>query len=297
MRGVGVPTACRRVASTLAATVLACLCLAALPAASSADLTIRLMFLETNELLTLVIGGDEAANQITVTCTGGVVAVDGVALVNRSSGQHMPCGGSGAPQAISIDGEGGNDTIDVSQVSPQAGFTALRAAPVINGEAGANTIVGSPLPDSVNQNEDSRGALGDTIYGNGGGDELWGTPGPDKIYGGAGNDVIHPLEGADVVYAGPGNDGVEGETFDHVRDRFYGEAGNDELFGGAGADLLDGGPGNDFIEGKGGNDTLIGGPGKDALYGEGGNDTLIGGPGHDSLSGGGGRNRLVPGPQ
>jgi Ca2+-binding RTX toxin-like protein len=284
---------------------LAGVCLALLASGADAQITVKLEFTENN-LWELNILSDEAGDRIVLSCANNLVLLNNQSLVNHA-GQYMACADPVAPQSIHIYGEGGDDTIDTSGVSPQAGFSSLVLprkgaqsfrAVSLDGGSGKNTLVGGPLPEEFNQQADSGQHAADVVYGNGGSDEIVGTAGDDKLYGGPGSDVIQPGAGSDIARGGPGSDAISGEgTFDRSHDRFYGEGGNDELFGGVGNDLLDGGAGRDFIYARAGNDTLIGGSGNDALYGEGGNDSLIGGPGHDTLIGGPGHNRLVPGPQ
>jgi Ca2+-binding RTX toxin-like protein len=176
---------------------------------------------------------------------------------------------------------------------------------VVTGTAGFDTI-------------DCRGARkGLTIYGMGGGDDIWGTKARDVIWG------DHPSTPAGScaapnsvrVWAGAGDDTVHGSVCGATVE---GEAGNDEIVseggwvalqGGAGADTLDaraaspiantsgpayawGGPGDDHIlagaiglDGRGdeGNDVLEGGAGDDLFEGGAGDDTLSGNGGNDSL--------------
>jgi Ca2+-binding RTX toxin-like protein len=283
----------------LALTCTVC-ALAALAGASAASAAVASRFeIDEEGLILLVIHGDESADHITVSCAGGSVAVNGTLLPNRvTTGEHIPCGGTGAPQKIEIYGEGGDDTIDTSAMSRQQ-FTSLLPvlvdiySLVLDGGAGHNTLIGGPIEEQMNSQADGGNPAGDVISAGAGNDKIWGTEGNDTISGGPGEDGIEPLGGSDVVHGGPGADHIYEEAIYHGNARLYGEGGNDEITGGAGNDLIEGGPGNDYLIGHGGNDRILGGPGKDYLSGEGGNDVLIGGPGHDTLSGGAGHNRLV----
>ncbi|WP_243368076.1 calcium-binding protein [Microvirga solisilvae] len=76
----------------------------------------------------------------------------------------------------------------------------------------------------------------DTIYGNGGHDEIIDDLGNDKIYGGSGNDTLDSGFGSDYLNGGTGND------------VFRALEANDTIIGGAG---------NDFIETGSGRDTVI----------------------------------------
>ncbi|HXD54078.1 MAG TPA: calcium-binding protein [Solirubrobacteraceae bacterium] len=286
-----------------------CLAVASLlaPAQSAAageGLKIEYERSEETNLLTLTIHGTAGPDEIVLSCKEGLVAVDGKAIEKTNTGQTMPCGAAygtapiPGPQAITVDGEAGNDRIDVSAATKAAGFAQLAGYQgttelQIFGGPGADTEIGGPEGERFNAPEEEAPGGGDRIEGAGGRDEIAGTSEADVIFGGAGNDQIKPGGGADVVHGGPGNDGIDGEGVTSHGDRYYGDAGNDIMFGGFGNDYLNGGPGNDELGGAAGNDRLIGGPGKDLLNGEGGNDVLIGGPGRDFLDGGPGRNRLT----
>jgi Ca2+-binding RTX toxin-like protein len=76
-------------------------------------------------------------------------------------------------------------------------------------------------------------------------------------------------------------------------DNLSGTEGNDRLFGANGDDVLQGFGGNDFLQGGNGNDTLFGGDGNDTLQGSNGSDTLDGGAGLDILTGGNGPDTFV----
>jgi hypothetical protein len=95
-----------------------------------------------------------------------------------------------------------------------------------------------------------------TISGNGLGNVLNGTPGPDIICGKGGPDVIRGRGGADIIRAGTGADIV------------YGGNGPDTIQGGNGPDTLRGGSGPDTITGGGGVDFANGGAGVDACVAE-----------------------------
>lgn len=111
----------------------------------------------------------------------------------------------------------------------------------------------------------------DTVYGEGGNDEIYTAAGADKIDGGSGDDTI---------YAGAGSDNVKGGAGD---DEINGEAGADTLYGGDGNDTIasdhdaytDTNPTDaDILYGGNGNDYLVAGIGADKMYGEAGDDTL-----------------------
>jgi Ca2+-binding RTX toxin-like protein len=114
--------------------------------------------------------------------------------------------------------------------------------------------------------------------------------GNDTLLGGPGGNLIDGGDGNDSILAGEGNDTVNGGS---GNDTIDGEKGDDSVNGGDGDDSLLGGGQNDTLSGGAGSDRLIGESGDDLLEGGAGDDFLDGGPGDDLLDGGGGNNRLT----
>lgn len=112
-----------------------------------------------------------------------------------------------------------------------------------------------------------------TITGDAGDNTLNGTPGADVIVGLGGSDTINGAGGADRICGGDGNDIINGGG---GKDNLNGEAGNDRVVGGPGADKIVGGDGNDTLSGQGGDDNLNGGLGTDNTAGGLGTDTCVG---------------------
>jgi Ca2+-binding RTX toxin-like protein len=165
----------------------------------------------------------------------------------------------------------------------------------IDGGAGADTIIGS--------------ALSESLYGNAGNDVLRGANGIDNLYGSTGTDL---LDGGD------GNDQLNGQDDD---DLLIGGLGNDQLDGGAGRDTASyagatgavtvvlaasgsystGAAGNDTLNnienvvGSNFNDQLTGDAADNNLSGGAGADTLYGGDGNDTLDGGADGDRMYGG--
>jgi Ca2+-binding RTX toxin-like protein len=140
-------------------------------------------------------------------------------------------------------------------------------------------------------------ALGCTIVGTAGDDNLVGTNGDDRICGLGGDNHMDGLGGVDSIIGGPGTDIIHGGS---EVDFIYGQGGADLLFGDDGDDNIFGGGGEDFIIGGIGNDTLFGGPENDddfiigddfetcahSTSGPGSNDDeIFGGGGNDNLHG------------
>ena len=190
------------------------------------------------------------------------------------------------------------------------------------------TVVGTAGHDTIDCSG-QRKAM--TIIGNGGGDQITGTPAADSIYGsspgtteicdqangagstitgGAGADVIYGSVCGAFVRGGPGNDRM---TAIGGPNTFDGEDGDDTLdlrgttaftwqsdsgaqgFGGAGNDtILFGDLGGHGI-GDAGNDHLVGGAAPDWLEGSDGDDSLEGNGGADRIEGGPGVDQLLGG--
>lgn len=192
---------------------------------------------------------------------------------------------------------------------------------IANGDAGDNTIVGTPAGDTINGGDGN-----DSLYGEAGADKLNGDNGNDVLVGGLGNDRLDGGAGYDSLYGGDGNDYLDGGI---NGDQMYGGTGNDvyivdnvndranEVVGegydvvranvtytmtlGIEALELQGtanfrGTGNaeaNRMIGNGGHNTLDGLGGADVLSGGAGNDTLIGGTGNDNQTGGAGVDTFV----
>jgi len=116
----------------------------------------------------------------------------------------------------------------------------------IQGTAGDDVIVGTPLPDVV-----SLGAGNDRFSDLGSNDLVCGGGGHDILSGDAGNDLLDGGSGKDKIAGGPGDD------------RILGGDGNDEMTPGDGNDKVRAGKGDDYVAEGGGNDKIAGGPGKD----------------------------------
>ena len=116
---------------------------------------------------------------------------------------------------LSISGGPGVDTIDAQQAS--------RA--VLDGALGADTLRGSPGPDTLTGGDEFQGP-GDTLSGRGAADSLLGGAGNDTLDGGEGRDTYNAGTGADTLNArdgafdeiscGDGFDTVTGDLADFL---------------------------------------------------------------------------------
>jgi Ca2+-binding RTX toxin-like protein len=247
------------------------------------DIVISAVFID-EATGTLVIGGTNNADRITLTNTAGGVQA-------RINNQLYP---AFAPEngLIQVYGGGGNDTIIVNSNVPY---------PVeAFGGTGNDYIAGGGF-DDVLHGEDGN----DRLLGGGGNDLLFGGSGLDQLSGGNGNDLLYGDSDAmgDLINGGfddflanitasadPGADKLSGDLGDDTLD---GGAGKDRLNGGGGNDVLFGGDDADYLSGDAGDDLLMGEDGSDTMYGQAGNDVLIGGLLSDTIYGSSGSDLLL----
>lgn len=216
-----------------------------------------------------------------------------------------------------VDGPGAN-FIDLTGVTKSAFRSLTDGNVVLDGGAGADTILGSPFADLIQGDLDN-----DLLFGNDGADHLNGMDGNDEIHAGAGHDYLLGGADLDVLFGDDGNDFVRGQG---SADTLSGGAGNDFIDGeegdntlvetgnvnfvltdsqltGLGADqlsrmtfaaVLTGGNGANRIDARSysGRVTLNGGAGNDTLLGTAKDDMLLGGSGNDLLAGYGGNDLL-----
>jgi Ca2+-binding RTX toxin-like protein len=130
----------------------------------------------------VIVDGTSGKNTIDITNTGTSISVTGL------SAQVTIDGAEAANDTLTVNGLGGNDTIDASTLS--AGLIGL----TIDGGDGNDTITGS------------RGA--DTLIGGAGNDVVTGGTGDDVALLGDGNDqfIWNPGDGSDVVEGQAGTD-------------------------------------------------------------------------------------------
>ena len=139
--------------------------------------------------------GDLAADSVTVTGTKRddfvLISTNGTTVtVNGLPAQVNISGAEGALDALVVDGLGGDDVIDASQLAA--------------------------------------GQLGLTVDGGDGNDTIVGSAGADKLFGGAGDDVVTGGAGNDTAFLGDGDDTFIWNPGDGS-DTVEGQAGNDTL--------------------------------------------------------------------
>ena len=167
----------------------------------------RLLSVSLDDDGRLRVNGDNGDNEITFDRVGGT-------LIVNEDGRERAFDASDIT-FIDVDGNGGNDVIDLRDGRIRADVEA--------------------------------GAGDDTILGSAGRDTLEGDAGRDLIKGFKGNDKLEGSEGRDTVRGGVGNDKIEGGE---DRDFLFGDAGNDVLESDEDGfrDFVSGGPGTDRAE-------------------------------------------------
>lgn len=201
---------------------------------------------------------------------------------------------------ITIDGDAGNDTIDISALG-----SAHRI--VFRSNGGNDTIIGTLRPQDVielaegttaDDYEITTGANGVTTMTNGGHSIQFTSEGGLPQFNGDGttaeeeeDDTPAPNPPAPTPPAATAGATIAGTAAADVLlgtasgETIVGFAGNDVATGGAGADIIRGDDGDDFLNGEGGNDMVFGGAGNDDLLGGDGNDMLYGDAGSDRVFG------------
>ncbi|WP_426227117.1 peroxidase family protein [Pararhizobium sp. DWP3-4] len=213
---------------------------------------------------------------------------------------------------ITIDGNAGNDTVDITGLSSEHRivFRSNGGNDTIIGQLRSQDVIelGGTLTDFVTTEADgnvtvSNGANSVTFKKQqAGGPQITGadddtdetpTPTPSAgapIAGTASADVLLGTANAETIVALAGNDTViGGDGADVIR----GDEGNDFITAGAGNDMVFGGDGDDDMLGGDGNDMLYGDAGSDRVFADAGNDMIQTGAGNDYAYGGAGDDMFV----
>ena len=269
-----------------------------LAAAPEASATVTSTF----SMGTLTVNSDDAGDQITVTCN----AITNKVLVNGANppSGELACNGVTGLGTILVNGNGGNDLIDISGLaadtvigdsSADGGAGDDQLEGFLDGDVDEMTLSGGPGNDQVISES------ADFAFGGSGDDRFEGVVQANgKIDGDAGTDTvawdISSASGAlgGVTFA-PTNAGlvlsvsgmsqtvpwasieVADLTLTDTPQTVDGRAfagrmlvrtldGADTIYGSEAGDLLDAGPGIDFIEGLGGADVYQGGGGFDRIH-------------------------------
>lgn len=243
----------------------------------------------TFALGTLTVFGDSLDNTITISRNAaGAIQVNGGAVKVMGGTPTVA-----NTTTISVFGQGGNDTISLSETNgalPKANLFGGAGNDVLTGGSGADLLFGQAGNDTLL----GKGGV-DFLFGGAGNDALTGGTGDDQVFGEAGDDrmIWNPGEGTDLNEGGTGNDTVEvnggnGDeqftvTANGTRVRF-------DRVNPAPFSLDIGTSENLVVNMNGGNDTFTAGNGLAALIkitvdGGTGNDTITGGDGSDTIEG------------
>jgi len=201
-----------------------------------------------------------------------------------------------------VDGRGGNDTIDYSGSKYAVGIDLMHGSVTATFHHQYPISYDATVTVTQVQNiENATGSVyGDTIYGTNGSNTLDGNSGDDYLYGLDGSDTLIGGEGADHLYGGagidtvdyssapssdwllPGNIDVNG-VFVNLRDNvgLNSDAQGDTYVS---VENVRGSAFTDLIGGDGQSNALYGNAGDDVICGFGGADYLDGGDGIDTLS-------------
>jgi Ca2+-binding RTX toxin-like protein len=186
-----------------------------------------------------------------------------------------PTGTGLRPDTVVAFGTGSSGNLDLSGYNNVYAYGGL-GSHTIRGGQGNNVLWSSTVADYAS-GEATVG--GDTIYGGGGTNIIFGSSGNDHIYGGDGVSTIFGGAGDDVIYGGPG------------RDTIWGGLGSDTIYAGSGDNVIragsDGTTGNDLSS-----NTVYAGFGNDVIYGAYGDDTFTVGTGSSYFDGGPGTDIL-----
>jgi Ca2+-binding RTX toxin-like protein len=220
-------------------------------------------------------------------------------LVGGTGDDVFRFGSNGLAATDSVNGNGGNDTIQIDTTTASAKSAVIDFNDVSNVETvttyvspttGLDTVAVSIeiLPHDTlnatttatmtidlspstqngaefnNDNSEATTLVDFTVIGTAKTDTLIGSAGDDNIDGGG-------VTAADTINGGAGNDILTGAAGNDTMD---GGTGNDTITTNGGADSIDGGTGNDIIDG---------GDGADTIDGEAGLDTITLGLGIDTL--------------
>jgi Ca2+-binding RTX toxin-like protein len=161
--------------------------------------------------------------------------------------------GTTSDNAIDIEGNGGDDTIEPASGNFADANVHPLTSVLIDGGAGNDTISTFPTVTTPGASLTFNGGDGnDTINAM---DVSCPAANPPTlaISGDAGDDILtgSAFGCNSVIHGGDGNDTINGNS---GTDQLFGDAGNDSITGGSGAVTMDGGPGTDSL--SAGNDVL-----------------------------------------
>jgi len=180
------------------------------------------------------------------------------------------------------------ETVNAAKIengSTYDGSSVTGSRVIVTGTQGDDTILGSPLNDSLNGTDGN-----DVIVGGAHNDDVIGGRGADSLQGGDGNDRLF-IDIYDVLIDG-GASSIENINHNsHNASRAAGDdtfdastqTSNVAIYAGWGNDNLIGSDQNDYLYGQSGDDIISGGLGNDNIKGDDGADVMTGGEGIDTV--------------
>jgi Ca2+-binding RTX toxin-like protein len=257
----------------------------------------------TDIIFNLPTTDDDATLQDSGTSSDGLMSLVSNTSTFEATTFVVPTG------SLTINAGDGNDTVSFSSADdalvPNDSSNVNSQTVVINGDAGADILVGSTFNDVMNGgagNDVLNGRAGnDTLGGDADNDTLLGGGGNDDLFGGDGEDRIKGQGGTDSVGGGAGNDTIEGGAgTSSLREKgdvnlTIRSSGNTIILEGLGTDIITGTYSTASLVGGASGNILdaSGFTGNVTLDGAGGNDTLVGTSNVDMLIGGSGLDRAV----
>jgi hypothetical protein len=182
---------------------------------------------DTFQVSTTTVNVVQADGTTVATTTGSITLSETKVVGGKSNDGEMTfTAGQGITAAVNstINGNDGNDAIQIGNVGSASGFTIFGGQGndlITSSNAGADTVIysGDKGDDQI-----TTGAAKDSILGGEGVDRINGGGDKDTIDAGAGNDIVTDNTGDDTTALGEGNDS------------YTDAAGNDSITGGLGAD-------------------------------------------------------------
>lgn len=157
--------------------------------------------LEGRELMAAAVAYNPATGVLAIDCDA---AHDTVVVTQDARGigvNNQRFFATAAVRSLAVNGNGGNDRIDLRAVTRPATVTSGPGADVVVGTAVADTIRGGTESDTLYGHGGN-----DTLHGDGGSDRLFGDAGADALYGGAGEDFLDDGNRSAQEYADGGGD-------------------------------------------------------------------------------------------
>jgi Ca2+-binding RTX toxin-like protein len=182
---------------------------------------------DTFQISTTTTNVTQADGTVVATTTGSITLSETKIVGGKSNDGEMTfTGGQGIVAAVNstINGNDGNDAIQIGTVASANGFTVFGGQGndlITSSNAGADTVIysGDKGDDQI-----TTGAAKDSILGGEGVDRIRAGGDKDTIDAGAGNDIVTDEAGNDTTGLGEGND------------RYIDGAGSDSITGGLGGD-------------------------------------------------------------